>query len=79
MPTKIQKWGNSLGLRIPRPLAEEMGFEAGSEVTLVVREGELVAAPVGARYRLADLLAGVNADNVHDEIDTGSPTGREVW
>lgn len=80
MQTKVQKWGNSLGLRIPKSFAQEAGVEAGSEVDLSVEDGDLIVRPRrGPRYRLKDLLRGVTAKNVHDEIETGSPVGKEVW
>jgi antitoxin MazE len=78
--TKIQKWGNSLGLRIPRSFAQEAGVEAGSEVDLSLRDGDLLVRPARRRtYRLNDLLRRVTAKNVHGEVDTGRPLGREAW
>ncbi len=80
MQTKIQRWGNSLGLRIPRSFAEEAGVEAGSEVDLSVREGDLIVRATKRRmYRLSELLAKVTTKNLHGEVDTGGPVGREVW
>ncbi len=80
MQTKIQRWGNSLGLRIPRSFAREAGVEAGSEVDLSVREGGLVVRATKRRkYRLGDLLAKVTSKNLHDEVNTGKPVGREIW
>lgn len=79
MHTKIQKWGNSLGLRIPRAFAAEIGVGPGSSVDLTVRDGDLVVRPRHQVLRLADLLSQVTPDNVHDEVSTGRPTGREVW
>jgi antitoxin MazE len=80
MQTKIQRWGNSLGLRIPRSFAEEAGVEAGSEVDLSVRDGDLVVRAAKRRtYRLSELLAKVTAKNLHGEVDSGEPIGREVW
>ena len=80
MQTKIQRWGNSLGLRIPRSFAKEAGVEAGSEVDLSVRDGDLVVRATKRRmYRLSELLAKVTAKNLHEEVDTGEPVGREVW
>jgi antitoxin MazE len=78
--TRIQKWGNSLGLRIPKSFAEEAGVEAGSDVDLSIEDGGLVVRPARRRkYRLEDLLRGVSAKNVHREVDTGAAVGREVW
>lgn len=80
MRVKIQKWGNSLALRIPKPFAEDMGVREGTTVQLLVSEGTLVAAPIRARKtRLKDLLAKVTKANLHTEVDTGIPVGREIW
>jgi len=57
--TKIQKWGNSLGLRVPKPLAEEAGVAAGSEVDISVEDGDLIVRPSRRpRYELGELLGG---------------------
>ena len=80
MQTKIHKWGNSLGLRIPRAFAEEAGVEAGSEVDLSIHDGDLVVRPARRRkYRLKALLRKMTARNLHGEVDSGHPVGREVW
>lgn len=80
MQTKIQKWGNSLGLRIPKSFAKQAGVDAGSDVDLSVEDGELIVRPRRSpRYKLKDLLQAVTAKNVHKEIDTGVPVGREAW
>jgi antitoxin MazE len=79
MVTKIQKWGNSLGLRIPKSFAAEAEIEEGSEVDITIREGTLVITPrQKPRYELSELLAKVSKKNLHEEIDTGGPVGREV-
>jgi len=78
--TKIQKWGNSLGVRIPKSFAVEAGVEDGSAVDISVDGGRLVIRPIGkARYDLEELVAEVRQDNIHYEISTGDATGREVW
>ena len=80
MQTKIQKWGNSLGLRIPKSFAEEAGVEAGSEVDLAIEDGDLIVRPRRKpRYALSELLMRVNESNLHREIDTGEPAGEEAW
>jgi len=80
MQTRIQKWGNSLGVRIPRGLAEEVGLGAGTEVSLSAKSGELVVKPaVPSRLSLEDLLAGVSEDNLHSSVDTGSAVGAEIF
>lgn len=79
MQTKIQRWGNSLGLRIPKSFAEEARVEAGSTVDLSIEGGDLVIRPLRRRYTLRSLVAGINRDNVHESVDTGEPVGRETW
>ncbi len=75
--TKVQTWGNSLGLRIPKALAEQMGLTAGSEVEMRLLEDGLFIVP-RRRYFLEELLAAMPAD-VHAEVDWGEAQGREEW
>ena len=80
MITKIQKWGNSLGLRIPKGVARNARVQEGTTVMLAVNNGRLVVAPVEVRaYDLEPLLAGITRKNVHAAVDTGVPVGRERW
>lgn len=80
MRTSVQKWGNSLAIRIPKPLAEDTRLQQGVEVELTVERGRLVAVPLHPpRHSLDALLAGVTPRNRHREIDPGSPIGRELW
>lgn len=80
MRRRVQKWGNSLGLRIPKGLAVEAGLVPGSQVELSVEEGRLVVEPVAkASYALEELLAGITEANLHDAADLGSAVGNEVW
>lgn len=78
MKTRIQRWGNSLAVRIPKPFAAEAGLEQQSEVDVAVVDGALVITPSPAPA-LDELLAQVTDENLHSEIDFGSPVGREVW
>jgi antitoxin MazE len=80
MKTRIQKWGNSLALRIPKSFANEVGLEQDSSVEVSLKDGKLVIASA-AKYRLTlkQLLAQVTKDNRHSEVDTGSAVGSEVW
>ena len=80
MQTKVQKWGNSLGLRIPRSLAAEAQVKDGSPVDLSVENGRLLVRPLRSRkYALAALLKQVKPQNLHREVSTGRATGREAW
>lgn len=80
MRLRVQKWGNSLALRIPRSLATETSLESGSEVDLALVEGRLVITPLAdPAYRLDDLLALITPENLHTETDTGPSLGAEAW
>lgn len=80
MKTRVQRWGNSLAVRIPKAYAAEVGLDDGSPVELRVDRGKIVlelAAPPAPK--LEDLLSKVRKSNLHGEVDTGQPVGREVW
>ena len=79
MITRVRKWGNSLGLRIPKSFAKEARMSEGCQVDLSVKRDHLEIRPVRrASYRLEDLLAGIHPRNLHDEVRTGQPVGREL-
>lgn len=81
MKARVQKWGNSLALRIPRGLAVEAGLSTESPVELTLVEGKLVIEPVIEIEvpTLEELLAQVTPENRHEEIDWGPAVGKEVW
>ena len=80
METKVKKWGNSLALRIPKPLALEAGLDDDSPVELSLSDGKLVIVPiVEEELSLDKLLAQVTESNLHDEVDTGPAVGGEAW
>jgi antitoxin MazE len=80
MHVRVQKWGNSLAVRIPKPLAEDAEVKEGTVLNLAVSEGKVIATPVSKKkLSLKQLLAKVNKKTLHDEIDFGSPVGREIW
>jgi antitoxin MazE len=80
MRISVQKWGNSLAVRIPKAIAQESGIDSGTSVDLQLVKGNIVLKPQPKpRYSLDDLLAGVNDSNRHDEIQTGPALGREAW
>jgi len=80
MQTKIQKWGNSLGLRIPRSFAAEAQVEEGATVDLSLENGRLLVRPLRVRrYSLNGLLRKVSRRNLHREVATGRAVGREAW
>ena len=77
--TKVQKWGNSLAIRIPSALAEQLMVKQGSEVNLLLDGDRLVIKPRRSEPSLSALLAQVTDENIHSEVATGEPTGREPW
>ena len=80
MQTRIQKWGNSLGLRIPRSFAAEAQVNEGAAVDLSVENGTLLVRPLRVRkYSLDQLLRKVSRRNLHGETSTGKAMGREAW
>ena len=80
MLTKVQKWGNSLALRIPKAFALDAQLENDSFVEISIVEGQIIITPVVApSWTLEELLAGINKKNLHNEVDTGFAIGNEVW
>ncbi len=79
MLIQVQKWGNSLAIRIPKNLAADTKIKQGSVVALSLVKGKLIAAPVEPEYTLEQLLAGVTDKNHHGEFDTGKAVGKELW
>ncbi len=80
MKTSIQKWGNSLALRIPKPLAGQVRIEQGSIVELLIVDDTLLIRPLKkTEYALDELLSGVSENNIHEVVNTGDPVGKEVW
>lgn len=80
MKTRVKKWGNSLALRIPGPLAKEMGLKEEAPVELAVADGKLIVAPLtDPVYDLEDLLRRVTEENLHREVKTGPRVGVEAW
>jgi antitoxin MazE len=78
--TRVQKWGNSLALRIPKSFATEVGLEHDSSVEVSLVDGKLIVVPVAKpKLTLKQLLAQVTEDNLHHEVDAGPAVGCEVW
>ena len=80
MKARIQRWGNSLALRIPRPVAQHLGLVQNSLVDLAMTSSRLTVVPVPKeRPSLDQLLSRVTKDNLHKGTETGHPVGRETW
>ncbi len=80
MKATIQKWGNSLALRIPKAFAEQTRIRKGSPVSLTVKSGRVIMKPLKRRkYTLRELVSKITPQNRHPETDWGRPVGREIW
>lgn len=73
----VAKWGSSLAVRIPKPIAEQWGVREGSAIEIVSRAEQVVLSK--RRHSLAEMMARVTPDNLHSEFDTGPPAGNEAW
>jgi antitoxin MazE len=82
MLTKVQKWGNSQGVRFPLQVLRQANIAVGDEVEVVVQEGRIVVTSsdrIRGRYRLEDLVARMPEDYESVEEGWGAPLGREAW
>ena len=82
MVTKVQKWGNSQGLRLAKWVLEDAHISVGDEVDVTVREGTIVIAPIKrirGKRSLQELVSRIPKNYEAGEIDWGIPIGREVW
>ena len=79
MKTRVQKWGNSLAVRIPKHMIRETGLEYNAAVEMKVDDGKLVIQRTDEAPTLESLLAKVTKDNLHAAMDTGEAVGNEAW
>lgn len=77
--TQVSKWGNSLGLRLPKSIAREARLDEGDTVDVSVDNGAIVIRPSRPRYSLHELVGRITPRNRHQESDWGKPAGHEVW
>ncbi|MGH7947358.1 MAG: AbrB/MazE/SpoVT family DNA-binding domain-containing protein [Opitutaceae bacterium] len=77
--TQLAKWGNSLGLRLPKSIAREAQLDEGDTVEVSVDNGAIVIRPSRPRYALDDLVGRITARNRHGESDWGAAVGHEKW
>ena len=80
MTIRVQKWGNSLGIRIPKALAQEVDVSRDSEVQVQAVDGKILITPVRKKaLSLRQLLSKVTISNLHTEVEDGPAVGKEVW
>jgi antitoxin MazE len=77
--TQLAKWGNSLGLRLPKSVALEAQVGEGDRVAVSVKNGVIMVRPNRPTYSLEQLVAKITPRNRHSESDWGSPVGDEAW
>jgi antitoxin MazE len=78
MDSIVSAWGNSLGVRIPKTYAEEIGLKKGGKVRVFVEKGRLIIRPVKG-YSLKNLVDQISSENSYEEMDFGRPVGKEAW
>ena len=80
MEAVIRKWGNSPALRLPVSALKEAEFSLEQAVNITVSRGRIVIEPSDkVAYSLDELVGGITSDNLHAEVDTGTPRGQEAW
>ena len=80
MKVQVQKWGNSLALRIPKSFAVESNIGQGSTVEVSLENGRIIVFPVAEpEFSLDEMLSQITPENLHGEVDTGSSVGQEAW
>ena len=77
MQVQVSKWGNSLGVRLPRALADRIGAKDGQKVNIVADGERLIIEPVAKAYALTDLLVNMTPDAMRAAFDWGDAVGRE--
>lgn len=78
MSAKIQKWGNSLGVRIPKAVIEKMNLSENSEVEVEHKNGAIIIFPAKKQFSLDALVEQITKENIHQEEDIKAE-GNEVW
>jgi antitoxin MazE len=76
---RVARWGNSLAVRIPQPVAEQARLGEGDEVEVLVEDGAVTIRRLAADEELERLVAAITPENRHDETDWGPARGREAW
>jgi antitoxin MazE len=78
MEAVVKKWGNSLGIRIPNLIVRELALKDGSCVDINDKGKVIVIKPI-RKNKLPEMLSNINKQNIHKEIETGGPAGKEIW
>lgn len=76
---QLVRWGNSLAVRIPKVVAEEVEFKEGDALVLEVIEGGVAVRREKKRPTLDELIAQITPENLHGEVWNDEPVGNEIW
>ena len=76
---KVSVWGNSLGIRLPQAIIQQVGWKEGVMVTISVKDAQVILSPAKPRYSLGELLQGATSQEQHDELEWGESVGEETW
>jgi antitoxin MazE len=79
MKATIQKWGNSLAVRIPKNITKDTMISEGSNIDIITENGKIILSPSTKEYSLKELLKNITDENIHSEISTGDYIGGEIW
>ncbi len=80
MVSKIQKWGNSQGLRLSKQVLAQADIAVGDNVEIVVDDRQILVKKVGrSKYDLAELVSRIPKGYKAEEVDFGPPVGKEEW
>ena len=80
MLTRMQKWGNSFAVRLPKAVVQESGVKEGEALQVEVLNHNIrLRRPAKREYSLDELVAGIRRANLHGELDFGAPEGREAF
>ena len=79
MNGKVSRWGNSLGVRIPKQLADEVSLKEGDDIEIYREENQLIIKAQKPQYTLEQLLEGMSKEHLHGEVDWGEAVGKEIW
>jgi antitoxin MazE len=78
MEAVVKKWGNSLGIRLPNLVARQLSLKDGSYINIEDKGKKILITPI-KKNRLSEMLSKINEQNLHEEIETGGPVGKEIW
>jgi antitoxin MazE len=76
---KVALWGNSLGIRLPQSIAQQIGLKPGSVISVSTEGKNIILSPSTPKYTLKEMLKNVTPDQQHSEMDWGEPQGDEFW